>query len=101
MKSDGVNRSNIFGITKDNHFNAVCLVLRRVAFRSSRSIDPFTSKCFVDIVLSSLPFFFFEDLWRHRVCSAAVEGGGRMYPISINLRAESDLRVCTCLFKHK
>jgi len=26
MKSDRFNRSNIFGITKDNHFNAVCLV---------------------------------------------------------------------------
>lgn len=33
-----------------------------------------------------------EDLQCPPVCSAAVEGGGRMYPISINLRAESDPR---------
>lgn len=107
MKSDGVNRSNIFGITKDNHLNAVCLVLRRVAFRLSQSIDSFT--CVQSVLLMSfchlcLLFFFFHFFfffWRSAVCSAAVEGGGRMYPISINLRAEFDLRVCTCLFKYK
>lgn len=58
------------------------------------------SKCFVDVILSSLLFFFvlfiLEDLRGHPVCSAAVEGGGRMYPISINLRAESDLRASVC-----
>lgn len=30
MKTGGVNRSNIFGITKDNHLNAGRLVLRSV-----------------------------------------------------------------------
>ena len=74
MKADVVDRSNIFGLTKDNHFNAVCLVLERVAFRLSQSITPPTthtrtharthtplrlcSKCFVETVLLSLP------LWR-------------------------------------
>lgn len=37
-----------------------------------------------------------EDLQRHPVCLAAAEGGGRMYPIAINLRAESDLRASVC-----
>lgn len=95
IKSDRVNRSNIFGITKDNHFNAVfsvqtcCFQVVTVHRPPSRC-----SKCFVDFILSSLPFV--EGLLSHRVCSAAAEGGGRMYLISINLRAESDLRACGC-----
>lgn len=91
MKLDGVNRSNIFGITKDNHFNAVCFVLRRVAFRLSQSIDPLT--CLQSVLLKPFRHLSLsEDLRRHPVCLAAVEGGGRMYPIAINLRAEPDLR---------
>ena len=102
IKSDGVNRSNIFGITKDNHYNAVCLVLRRAAFRLSQSIaPPFTCVLF-DIILSSLPSF--ENLQWQPACSAAVEGGGRMYPISINFKGWSRpacVRVCTCLLEYK
>lgn len=96
MKSDGVNRSNIFGITKDNHLNAVFLALRSVAFRWSRSIDPFT--CVLKVLFSCLCHlsFVFEDLQWHPVCAAAMEGGGRMYPIFINLRAESGLRASVC-----
>lgn len=95
MKSDGVNRSNIFGITKDNHFNAVCVVLQCVAFRLSQSIDPphLCSKCF--LISFCRLCLGFEDL-QTPVCFAAVEGGGRMYPISINLRAESDLHASVC-----
>lgn len=86
IKSDGVDRSNIFGITKDNHYNAVCLVIRRAAFRSSQSIAPPSLHMSVlfDIILSSLPSF--DDLQWQPVCPAAVEGGGRMYPISINFK---------------
>lgn len=58
---------------------------------------------FIETIQSPLPFFFFslfvvvfDDLRRHLVCSAAAEGGGRMYPIAINLRAESDLSASVC-----
>lgn len=55
---------------------------------------------FIETIQSPLPFFVFvvvfDDLRRHLVCSAAAEGGGRMYPIAINLRAESDLSASVC-----
>lgn len=82
MEFINIGAISIFGITKDNHFHvAVCVgVHRRVAFRSSQSIDPLQlkvcSKCFVEeVIVSSLPppclfsFFvcFLEDLRRHPV----------------------------------
>lgn len=58
-KSDGANRSNIFGITKVNHANAVCLVWGRVAFRLSLSIDSFAR---VQSVLLMSSLCLFNDL---------------------------------------
>lgn len=86
----GVDRSNIFGITKDNHFNAVCLVLWHVAFRFS------SIPSLLFIIQSFLP------LWRsaETPCMFSSCGGGRMYPISINLRAESDLCAFMCAHVH-
>lgn len=96
MKSDGVNRSNIFGITKDNHYNAVCLVMRRAAFRSSQPIAPPPFICVFCLIsfchlclrlMTCSGSRCVQQLWREEV---------ECIPSPLTLRAEADLRVSVC-----
>lgn len=72
MKTGGVNRSNIFGITKDNHLNAGRLVLQSLSVGLSQILDLRSAglvpigQTRVCVSLATICFdsLYVEQLWR-------------------------------------